>query len=128
LPLLLVIALDPVIDSPEYHLHEHGLWTHPSTEQPTEDDREENDEDYGRDKHQAEKEEVVWAEYLAEQDELPVWDVEEEQRMALNLDEGCTKENGKQNQAKSGPPSIVSSVWFLRIDPFSLSLLANDAE
>ncbi len=73
---MLPIALDPILDLAEQHLHEDGLRAYPSTEKPAENYREQDDEHHHGDHRKPEEIEILWPEDLAEDDELPFKDVE----------------------------------------------------
>jgi hypothetical protein len=87
----LTITINQVFDLSENHFHENGLWTHPPAEDSTENDREQDDKDYGYQKRHNEKVEILGPERLTENIEFSIYDIEKQKLVSVNLDKGRGK-------------------------------------
>ena len=116
LPLFDMVAVQPVFDLPEHHLHENGLRAGPSAEDPSENHGKEDDEDYEREHPEHEDEEVFRTEDLAEQDEFSLQDVDHEQRLTLDLDEGKTEKEDQIEDTRDGSLIVEAAFGLFRGD------------
>ena len=123
LPLLGYISFDPVLNSPEDHLHENGLWANPSAENSAIDYCEENDEQHPGNESECEEVKVLRPENLPEQNELPLNDIEENEGLSVDFDPWSTKQEDEVEIAQVLSRLSVSSLWLGRENPLAFSLL-----
>ena len=100
--LLVRVAFDEVFDLAEDHFHQHGLRAGPAAPQPAEGGGEDDDAGDEDQQRHREHDHVLRPEDLAEDDELALDDIDQEQRVAVDADERPGEHDGQQQPAQPG--------------------------
>src|SRR5690606_2510957 len=118
------IAFDPKFNPAEYQLHEDGLRAGPPAPYAPINGGKQYDA-YQRDQHAEHKDvEVLGPENIAEQDELALNDIEQEEWLATHLNKGGSEEKRQQRIPHHLPPVKPPALRLLRIYPFAFRFCA----
>jgi hypothetical protein len=85
------------------------LRANPTAEQTAEEDGEQDDEDNQCNHGQSDQIEVVRTEHLAEEDQLPVEEIEENVRVAVDRKEGSAEQHNEQERTDSDAGAVESA-------------------
>src|SRR5690606_25873462 len=97
---------DPVFDAAEDHLHKNRLRTGPPAEDTSVDHRKKRDE-YDEDEHaQAEDKKILRPEDHAEDDELALQHIDQEQRFAVHFNERKPEKDQQVDPRKVRTPAV----------------------
>ena len=126
--LLVRVPLDEIFDLPEHHFHEHGLGAGPAAPEPPIGCRENDD---AGDEHQQghrEHDHVLRPEDLAQDDELALDDIDQQQRVAFDPDEGPREHDREQQPAQQCASAEEPAAHLPRVQPLAVSLLVRRGE
>ncbi len=117
--LLLGRSLDQPLDLPEQHLQEDGLGAQPAAPDAPHRRRDEGDGDESGEDAQDEQIEVLRPEDQAEDDELPLDDVEEQDRLSVQLHERAEQQQRQQHVADERPGGVEPPGRLACVDPLA---------
>ncbi|MFN8398251.1 MAG: hypothetical protein U0176_26815, partial [Bacteroidia bacterium] len=123
--LLGIVTLNPILDTAIHHLQEYGLRACPSTPNPTQDRREEKNEDEEGDRKNGEEHKILRPEFESKDREFAVDDIQKENGLTRNLHPRNAKEDDQQNKTYDLPCIVVTPIGTFRKESYPATRCIN---